>query len=82
MEASVEISLYPLKENYKDIILAFIHKLTRHTDLIIETNYMSTHIFGDYDRIFEVLRDEMKSVYQDHRAVLVMKIVGVNLKKD
>lgn len=80
MEASVEISLYPFNEDYKTIILGFLHNLSKHTDLIIETNYMSTHIFGDYDRIFEVIRDEMKLVYQEHRAVLVMKIVGVNLK--
>ncbi len=82
MEASVEISLYPLNEEYKDIILGFLYNLSKHRDLIIETNYMSTHIFGDYDRIFEVIKDEMRKVYSEHRAVLVMNIVGVNLKKE
>jgi len=82
MEASVEISLYPLNEEYKDIILGFIHNLNKHQDLVIETNYMSTQIFGDYDKIFEVVKEEMRRVYTEYRAVLVMKIVGVNLKKE
>ncbi len=82
MVATVEISLYPLKENYKEIILGFIQNLKKHTGLVIETNYTSTHIFGDYDLIFEVVKEEMRKVYAEHRAVLVMKLIGVNLKTE
>ncbi len=83
MQASLEISLYPFDENYKKIIKEFIAKLNSDkNNLIVETNLMSTQIFGDYDEIISVLKNEMKELFQNHKAVFVMKIVGKNLKEE
>ncbi len=83
MQASLEISLYPFDENYKKIIKEFITKLnSKKKNLIVETNLMSTQIFGDYDEIISVLQNEMKELFRNHKAVFVMKIVGKNLKEE
>ncbi|RMG84218.1 MAG: hypothetical protein D6714_08410 [Bacteroidetes bacterium] len=81
MQASVEISLYPLTERYGTPILAFIERLQSYPDLEVFPNTMSTQIFGDYDRIMSVLTKEMKAVFaQKKDMVMVFKVVNINLK--
>ncbi len=44
---------------------------------------MSTRVFGEYDRVFEVLHREIKRVHQTTpHAVFVTKIVGGDLRPD
>jgi len=82
MQASIEISLYPLTENYIPVIKGFIEQLNKkNKNLIIETNMMSTQIFGDYDELIDLLRNEIKTVLMNTKAVVVMKILGTNLKE-
>lgn len=81
MQASIEMSLYPLKENYKEIIKGFLENLKKsNKNLIIETNMMSTQIFGDYDEIMELLKNEIRPVLEANKAVFVIKFLGTNLK--
>ena len=68
MKLTAEISLYPLNEEYVPIIRAFIDALHEHGDLDIVTNAMSTQVSGDYDRVFAILRQELKSSYRQHFA--------------
>lgn len=80
MQASVEISLYPLNENYKTIIKNFLGEINgKNKNLKIETNLMSTQIFGDYDEVFELLKSGMKDVFEKYPAIFVMKFIGKNL---
>lgn len=80
MQASVEISLYPLNENYKTIIKNFLGEINgKNKNLKIETNLMSTQIFGDYDEVFELLKSGMKEVFEKYPAIFVMKFIGKNL---
>jgi uncharacterized protein YqgV (UPF0045/DUF77 family) len=80
MQASVEISLYPLNENYKAIIKSFLGEIKgKNKNLKIETNLMSTQIFGDYDEVFELLKSGMKEVFEKYPAIFVMKFIGKNL---
>ena len=83
MQASIEMSLYPLKENYKEIIKGFLENLKKsNKNLIIETNMMSTQIFGDYDEIMELLKNEIRPVLEANKAVFVIKFLGTNLKEN
>jgi uncharacterized protein YqgV (UPF0045/DUF77 family) len=59
MDIAVEISLYPLNADFIPPIQDFIDRLNRHAGLKVMTNPLSTQVFGDHDRIFEVLRQEM-----------------------
>ncbi|MEX0813356.1 MAG: YkoF family thiamine/hydroxymethylpyrimidine-binding protein [Chitinophagales bacterium] len=75
MEASIEISLYPLSENYKDVIVEFLKSLkSKNANLRIETNGLSTQIFGEYDALMKLLQGEMKKVLEENKAVFILKL--------
>ena len=80
MKASVEISMYPLGANYGTPILKFIERMNAYGGLRIETNGMSTQIFGAYDEIMSALTKEMKKSFEEEETVvMVMKVVNLNL---
>ena len=80
MKLSVEISMYPLKDEYIPVIKNFIDRVNIHEGLNVITNTMSTQIFGDYDRVMDVIRDEMRySFEQFGRAVFVCKFIDSDL---
>jgi len=82
MEASVEISMYPLNKEYITYIKDFIENINKNPKLIVETNGMSTQIFGDYFEIMNTLTKEMHDSYVKAGAsVFVLKIVNAFLKK-
>ncbi len=77
MDIAVEISMYPLNEDYIPPIQDFIDRLNRHEGLVIRTNHLSTQVFGDHARIFEVLREEMGATFAaGGKASFVTKFVG------
>ncbi len=77
MDIAVEISLYPLREEYIPVIQDFIDRLNRHAGLRVITNNLSTQVFGDHDRIFEVLRLEMGASFAaGGKAIFVTKFLG------
>lgn len=82
MQATIEISMYPLKEDYETPILAFIDALKKHRGFVVRVNETSTHLFGDYDAIFGALKTEIAAALNTYgKAVFVMKVLGVNLLK-
>ncbi|MFW5447755.1 MAG: YkoF family thiamine/hydroxymethylpyrimidine-binding protein, partial [Methylophagaceae bacterium] len=62
MRISVDISLYPLNENYVEPILTFIKKLEENSSLIVKRNSLSTQIFGEYRDVMDCLDDEIEAV--------------------
>ena len=79
MEISVDISFYPLKEEYVEPILAFIKGLESNPNITVKKNQLSTQIYGDYDAVMSLITSEMKDVFaaMPHSA-MVMKFVGTN----
>jgi uncharacterized protein YqgV (UPF0045/DUF77 family) len=80
MKISVEISLYPLSENYEQIILDFIANIRQNTQLEVITNGMSTQIFGEIHQVMTSIEKEMTTIYEKQKAVLVMKMGRGELK--
>ena len=81
MFVSVEISLYPLRDEFVPTIEAFLERLRARTDLTILSNTMSTRVIGEYDRVFEALHAEMRRTHETvPHAVFVAKIVGGDLR--
>ena len=77
MHVAVEMSLYPLTGEFVPPILDFIERLKAHAGLSVVTNSMSTQVSGEYDLVFDALREEMRaSLSAPHRAVMVMKVLG------
>ena len=80
MQLSVEISLYPLKDEYIPAIKDFIQRLNEQPQLQVISNTMSTQVFGDYDVVMDVLKAEMrKSWEQFGRAIFVCKFIDGDL---
>ena len=81
MYVSVEISLYPLTTEFLPEIEGFLERLDAHRDLTVLTNTMSTRVVGPYDRVFDVLRDEMRRTHERcPHAAFVTKILGGDLR--
>lgn len=80
MEISVEISKYPLADDYIPAIKTFIERLNAIDGLTVVTNTMSTQVFGDHVLVMNTLRDEMKLSWETFgKAIFVCKFIGVNL---
>jgi uncharacterized protein YqgV (UPF0045/DUF77 family) len=80
MKLSVEISMYPLKDEYIPAIQGFIDRVNNHAQLKVITNTMSTQLFGDYDVVMDVIKDEMRqSIERVGRAIFVCKFIDGDL---
>jgi len=75
MFLSVQLSCYPLKDDYKQPIRELIARLEK-TGLEVYPGRMSTEIFGEYDEVMKALSDTMKWSFETYgKAVFVAKIM-------
>ena len=80
MKVSVEISMYPLDENYIPPILDFIAQLNAFPAIKVKTNSMSTQVFGEYDAVMDALKEAMRHTFSEDRKVsMVMKVINSDL---
>ncbi len=79
MRISVDISLYPLTEQYVEPILAFIDQLENNPELVVKRNSLSTQIFGEYRDVMAAMNSEIEAVFtaMPHSA-FVLKMVGTD----
>jgi len=79
MQLGVEISLYPLQDQYISQIKAFIEKLNAYEGLYVDTTYTSTLVSGDYDLVMSVIQKELKLVYEEvGQAIFVCKFLNTS----
>jgi uncharacterized protein YqgV (UPF0045/DUF77 family) len=77
MHVAVELSLYPLADDFIPPILEFIERLKTHPGLDVVTNSMSTQVSGEFDAVFDALRREIgRTLAAPNRSVVVMKVLG------
>ncbi len=77
MNIAVEISMYPLAEEYLPAIQAFIDRVRSNDKLQVLTNTMSTQVFGELDEVFRTLQQEIRASFEEGpRAVFVTKFLG------
>lgn len=80
MNISIEISMYPLTENYESPIIKFIEKLNQYKDIKIITNTMSTQIFGNYEIVMSALTPEIRAAFMaEPTTIMVLKIINADL---
>jgi uncharacterized protein YqgV (UPF0045/DUF77 family) len=80
MKVSIEISLYPLDQNYIPPIQEFIDRLNSYQELKVIENTMSTQVYGDYAKVFEILNTEMQRTHhKTPKAAFVMKVLHGDL---
>lgn len=79
MKTSVEISYYPLHDEYIPPIREFIDRLNEYPRLIVKTNGMSTQVFGEYFELMEILTKEIHKSFEVPHSVFLLKIVNADL---
>jgi uncharacterized protein YqgV (UPF0045/DUF77 family) len=76
MKISVDLSLYPLADEYVPAIIDLIHRLQAREGIDVARNALSTQLFGDYDTVMKAIAEELRHSWEQHgRAVLVAKFV-------
>ena len=82
MQISIEISLYPLNENFTSLIDNFISCLKMYDSIEVRTNNMSTQLFGEFDDLIKILRVEMEETFKNQtNSVFNLKIVNGDSRK-
>ena len=78
MKVAVDISLYPLNENYIEPIKSVVDRLNAHDKVEVWTNAMSTQLLGEYDVVMHALQQEIGQTFEKHpKAVFAIKILPV-----
>ena len=76
MQLTAELSLYPLSENYIEIVLSFIAELEKEQGLTIRRNAMSTQISGDSKLLMNAIEGLLiRSFERFGRQVLTAKFI-------
>jgi uncharacterized protein YqgV (UPF0045/DUF77 family) len=82
MQASCEVSLYPLTENYDQVVTDFCLSLKSIEGLEVQVNGISTQVFGPYELVWESIGKACKEVFESGKAVAVMKLAGSDLRPE
>ncbi len=77
MRIAVDISLYPIADDFIPPIDDVIERLNSHESLEVITNPMSTQVVGEYDEVMAALNREIKTTFESsRRAVFAIKILN------
>ena len=80
MRITAEMSLYPLADDYKPTIIAFIKELRSIDGLEVVTNQLSTQLRGEFDVVTSGINQCLKhSLEQFGKQILVVKYLGADL---
>lgn len=82
MKISIEISYYPLSEQYKQPIKKFIKSLMENANIDVKPNAISTHVFGEYDEVMTTLNKCMKNAMELPHSIFVLKILNADRDKE
>jgi uncharacterized protein YqgV (UPF0045/DUF77 family) len=63
-------------------VIDFIQRVKKHPGIKVEVNGLSTQLFGEYDHLMDVLKKEMRTDFENGKAVFLLKLAGSELTKD
>lgn len=75
------MSYYPLKVEYIPHIKDFIGRMKSYDALTVNSNTMSTQIFGEYDLVMKAIATEIKKSFELPHSIFVLKIINADLRK-
>ena len=77
MRVAVDISLYPLDQDFIPPIKDVIERLNTHNGIEVVTNPMATQLRGEYDVVMDALKIEIRKTFDDiPKAVFAIKILN------
>ena len=74
MTITIEISLYPLRDDYPSQVIRFLSRLKTLPDVEINTNGMSTIIIGENTSLWKNLGELMAEELTSGSSLFVMKV--------
>ena len=74
MTSTIEISIYPLNNDYTSSVLAFLQKLKSIPSTEIKTNGMSTILTGPFENLWPYLGSQLAEQMRNEECVFVMKV--------
>ena len=78
MKTSIDISYYPLNEEYKAPIKDFIRSLEDNKKITVKSNRMSTHVFGEFDEVMSAVTKCIKNAFGLPGSIFVLKIMNMD----
>lgn len=83
MNISIEITMYPLHEDYETQVLSFLSVFTGNNAFTYKVNAMSTQVQGELEALMDWLKVCISEVYQSGvKAVFIQKIISGKLNLD
>lgn len=83
MKTTIEISNYPLTEQFEEQILDFLARIKKHPNILIQVNATSTHMVGEFDEVMQALNQEIKTSFEKYgKMIFVMKVLNGALSLD
>ena len=77
MRVAVDISLYPLDEDFIPPIRDVIERLNGYDELEVVTNPMATQLRGEYEVVMSALNKEIGATFEQvPKAIFVIKILN------
>lgn len=80
MNVSIDISYYPLKDEFIPPIKDFIDRLNTYSNIAVRTNGMSTQVFGKYFEVMEIITNEIHESFELPHSVFILKIINADLQ--
>lgn len=74
MTATIEISLYPLNNDYPASVVGFLQKLRAIPDIEMHTNGMSTILIGPYATLWPHVGALVEEQFSTEDCVFVLKL--------
>lgn len=77
MRVAVDISLYPLDQNFIPPIKDVIERLNQYDSIEVVTNPMATQLRGEYGDVMDALKQEIGTTFEQlPKAVFAIKILN------
>ena len=79
MKISLEVSMYPLADDYIPAIESFLEGLNTHS-VTVQTNTMSTQVFGEFDDVWNAVGSELKKCFESgQKFAISTKVINSDL---
>jgi len=83
LNISIELSLYPLDDQFLSIIQDIVKRLNDDQRVECFTNTMSTQIFGEMDNAMSVLKEIVNYSFEQYgKQVFVAKILNSDVRPE
>ncbi|MDH5432600.1 MAG: thiamine-binding protein [Gammaproteobacteria bacterium] len=83
MNISIEMSLYPLDDNFLSIIKDIVKRLNSAENIVCKTNTMSTQIFGECNIVMQLLNEIVQYSFTTYgRQVFIVKILNGDVRPE